>query len=430
MTAAIGLPLLVGRFHADAAVVGSLGMLSGFCGTLVSPLAANFNVVPVALLDLQDRWGGHPGAGAHRRDAAGGEHRDPVSVRLPALSGGHDHPADARARGRLRPRGAGPRGPRVPQQARPRAERPRRRPRAPRPAPAVLRLVRLALLRPRLVDPGARGPGLPRPARGRRDRAPAGRRLHARGRGGGAGLPRPPVRPRLRAALRLGLAAEAGRGARPARRPRRPPPCRDRRPARPRLRRAVQRLPAPVRLPRPLRRAPEQRLRPAAGPRLRPRGGRRRAGRPGLRAADRLARGRPGGAGVGAGPGQLPLAHAHGGRRDAPGAQPRRLPHVAGGVPARRRPRPARDPVHARPGQRPQRRQDRPPRRAEPQPRLGLARGRGRSGARRPLRATALAAAEDHLDASLPHVTGDYMGEHWLASFALLALDAAPEEGA
>jgi hypothetical protein len=34
----------------------------------------------------------------------------------------------------------------------------------------------------------------------------------------------------------------------------------------------------------------------------------------------------------------------------------------------------------------------------------------------------ALAAAEAHLDASLPHVTGDYMGEHWLATFALLAL--------
>ncbi|MGH6889427.1 MAG: DUF2891 domain-containing protein [Rhizomicrobium sp.] len=28
-----------------------------------------------------------------------------------------------------------------------------------------------------------------------------------------------------------------------------------------------------------------------------------------------------------------------------------------------------------------------------------------------------------HLDAALPHVTGDYMGEHWLATFALLALD-------
>lgn len=34
-------------------------------------------------------------------------------------------------------------------------------------------------------------------------------------------------------------------------------------------------------------------------------------------------------------------------------------------------------------------------------------------------------AAERHLEASLPHVTGDYMGEHWLATFALLALDAA-----
>ena len=33
-------------------------------------------------------------------------------------------------------------------------------------------------------------------------------------------------------------------------------------------------------------------------------------------------------------------------------------------------------------------------------------------------------AAERHLDASLPHVSGDYMGEHWLASFALLALGA------
>jgi len=36
----------------------------------------------------------------------------------------------------------------------------------------------------------------------------------------------------------------------------------------------------------------------------------------------------------------------------------------------------------------------------------------------------ASAAAERHLAASLPHVQGDYMGEHWLASFALLALTA------
>ena len=35
----------------------------------------------------------------------------------------------------------------------------------------------------------------------------------------------------------------------------------------------------------------------------------------------------------------------------------------------------------------------------------------------------ARATAEAHLDASLPHVAGDYMGEHWLATFALLALE-------
>jgi hypothetical protein len=33
-------------------------------------------------------------------------------------------------------------------------------------------------------------------------------------------------------------------------------------------------------------------------------------------------------------------------------------------------------------------------------------------------------AAERHIEASLPHITGDYSGEHWLATFALLALDA------
>lgn len=45
-------------------------------------------------------------------------------------------------------------------------------------------------------------------------------------------------------------------------------------------------------------------------------------------------------------------------------------------------------------------------------------------GAGSPLGQAALVAADRHLDASLPHVSGDYMGEHWLASFALLALEA------
>jgi len=57
MTAAVGLPLLVRRFGGDPAVMAALGMLSGFCGTLMTPMAANFNVVPAALLELPDKSG-------------------------------------------------------------------------------------------------------------------------------------------------------------------------------------------------------------------------------------------------------------------------------------------------------------------------------------------------------------------------------------
>jgi uncharacterized membrane protein len=57
MTAAIGLPLIVHKFGGNPAIMASIGMLSGFCGTLVTPMAANFNIVPAALLDLPDRNG-------------------------------------------------------------------------------------------------------------------------------------------------------------------------------------------------------------------------------------------------------------------------------------------------------------------------------------------------------------------------------------
>lgn len=57
MTAGIGLPLIVLKFGGDPAIVGAIGMLSGFCGTLMTPMAANFNVVPAALLELSDRNG-------------------------------------------------------------------------------------------------------------------------------------------------------------------------------------------------------------------------------------------------------------------------------------------------------------------------------------------------------------------------------------
>jgi uncharacterized membrane protein len=57
MAAAIGVPLLIQGYDGDAAVVGAVGMLAGFCGTLMTPMAANFNIVPAALLELKDQYG-------------------------------------------------------------------------------------------------------------------------------------------------------------------------------------------------------------------------------------------------------------------------------------------------------------------------------------------------------------------------------------
>lgn len=54
MTAGIGLPLVVARFGGDVTVMAAVGMLSGFCGTLMTPMAANYNIVPAALLELPD----------------------------------------------------------------------------------------------------------------------------------------------------------------------------------------------------------------------------------------------------------------------------------------------------------------------------------------------------------------------------------------
>lgn len=57
MAAAVGMPLLVRQFGGNPAPVAAIGMLAGFCGTLLTPMAANFNIVPVALLELKDRYG-------------------------------------------------------------------------------------------------------------------------------------------------------------------------------------------------------------------------------------------------------------------------------------------------------------------------------------------------------------------------------------
>ena len=56
MTAGIGLPLIVHKFGGDPTIMAAIGMLSGFCGTLMTPMAANFNIVPTALLELPDEY--------------------------------------------------------------------------------------------------------------------------------------------------------------------------------------------------------------------------------------------------------------------------------------------------------------------------------------------------------------------------------------
>jgi len=56
MTAGIGLPLIMTRFGGNVTIMAAVGMLSGFCGTLMTPMAANYNIVPTALLELPDEY--------------------------------------------------------------------------------------------------------------------------------------------------------------------------------------------------------------------------------------------------------------------------------------------------------------------------------------------------------------------------------------
>ena len=56
MTVGIGGPFVL-AYGANPVVIGMLALTCGFCGTLCTPMAANFNIVPVAILDMKDRWG-------------------------------------------------------------------------------------------------------------------------------------------------------------------------------------------------------------------------------------------------------------------------------------------------------------------------------------------------------------------------------------
>ncbi len=55
ITLGIGLPFIVQLHSGNPAIMAAIGMLSGYCGTLLTPMAANFNVVPTMLLELRDK---------------------------------------------------------------------------------------------------------------------------------------------------------------------------------------------------------------------------------------------------------------------------------------------------------------------------------------------------------------------------------------
>lgn len=56
ITAGIGVPFVF-NLGADPVIAGALALTAGFCGTLLTPMAANFNIVPASILDLKNQYG-------------------------------------------------------------------------------------------------------------------------------------------------------------------------------------------------------------------------------------------------------------------------------------------------------------------------------------------------------------------------------------
>lgn len=56
MTLGVGIPFIVHAHGGNPAVMGVFGMSSGYCGTLLTPMAANFNIVPVRLLEMKNDY--------------------------------------------------------------------------------------------------------------------------------------------------------------------------------------------------------------------------------------------------------------------------------------------------------------------------------------------------------------------------------------
>ena len=55
ITAGIGIPFII-KNGGNPAIIGALGMTAGYCGTLMTPMAANFNIVPASILEIKDKY--------------------------------------------------------------------------------------------------------------------------------------------------------------------------------------------------------------------------------------------------------------------------------------------------------------------------------------------------------------------------------------
>lgn len=54
ITAGIGVPFVIAQ-GGNPVIVSALGLTAGFCGTLLTPMAANFNIVPTSILEIDDK---------------------------------------------------------------------------------------------------------------------------------------------------------------------------------------------------------------------------------------------------------------------------------------------------------------------------------------------------------------------------------------
>lgn len=55
ITSGIGIPFVLAQ-GGNPAIVGALALTAGYCGTLLTPMAANFNIVPAALLETKSDY--------------------------------------------------------------------------------------------------------------------------------------------------------------------------------------------------------------------------------------------------------------------------------------------------------------------------------------------------------------------------------------